>query len=80
MRIFGLNILTDKKLQEFKTDFLVDLINDCSNKKGIIRVIKENNQVYFLNTDNISVMIDNKNKELYKGLRRKDLEKKKKRK
>jgi hypothetical protein len=77
MRIFGLNILTDKQLDVIKTKPLIDIANNC-NKKGIIRVVKENDHLYFLNTDTIGIMIDEGNKKYYKGLRQKHLEKKKK--
>jgi hypothetical protein len=79
MRIFGLNILTDKQLMASKTEALIDIANNC-NKKGIIRVVKENNHLYFLNTDKLSIMIDEGNKKFYRGLRQKHLEKNKKRK
>ncbi len=77
IRIFGLNILTDKQLGIIKTQPLIDIANNC-NKKGIINVIKENENLYFLNTDKMSIMIDDEDKKYYIGLRQKHLEKKKK--
>ena len=51
IKLFGLVIMSEKELAKEKAVVLEDLYNYARNKKGYIYTYKENNNIYFMNTD-----------------------------